>query len=274
MDPRVIRESLVRTRSERVLDRYIRGVEPVPVKKPKTEALRHGEVTAAEAACKLVRYMSDERKYEKSLGLLRRLVEEKGQELPIDLLISVLTAVASSPLLHYQGREDSTRLFTLMSDRVKNSTDQMALWTLLFTKVNNIFTDDSLVFSSRGNELLSYLETAALEEQSKEWWERVAAAVEAISKLVQRQWARVPVAKLIDFCVRHIDKFEERCQGKVTELATNSARERLLTDSASRNEVSIRAPLDSGHSVVDGREEVSTINSSEAWSTKQSGLSK
>jgi hypothetical protein len=93
-----------------VLDRYIRGVEPVPVKKPKTEALRHGKVTAAEAARKLVKYMSDERKYEKSLGLLRRLVEEKGQDLPIDLLISMLTAVADSPLLHYQGREDSARL--------------------------------------------------------------------------------------------------------------------------------------------------------------------
>jgi hypothetical protein len=90
----------------------------------------------------------------------------------------------------------------------------MALWTLLFTKVNNIFTDDSLVFSSRGNELLSYLETAALEDQSKEWWERVAAAVETIAKLVQKQWARVPVAKLIDFCVRHIDKFGKDVKGR------------------------------------------------------------
>ena len=261
----------MRTRSERVLDRYIRGVEPIPMKKAKTESVRNGEVTAVEAAQKLAGYLNDRRKYEKSVGLLRRLVEAKGQELPVELLVSVLTAIGGNPLLHYQAREESSRLFTLLSARVSHC-PHVPLWTFLFSEVNQIFTDDSLVFSARANDLLRSLETAVREGKDQDWWEGTAAAVQAIAVQVQRPWARVPVARLIDFCVRNIDKFTENSQGKVTELATSLARDRLKADSAS--EAAIRAPLEAGHSVVDGREEVSTVNSSEAWSTTQSGLSK
>lgn len=240
----------------------------MPAKKAKTESVRKGEVTAAEAAQKLAGYLSDGRKYEKSVGLLRRLVEEKGQELPTELLVTILTAIARNPLLHYQGREDSTRLFTLLSARVTHC-PHLSLWSFLFSKVNPVFTDDSLVFSARVNELLQSLEREG-EGQEKDWWEGTVRAVQAIAIQVQKPWARVPVAKLIDFCVRNMDKLAEDYQGKVTEMATNMARDRLKADSAS--ETAIRAPLEAGHRVVDGREEVSTVNSSEAWSTTQSGL--
>ena len=272
-----MKESVGRTRSERVLDRYLRGVEPLLVKKAKAEDSKPREVvTPNEAFEKLKTHLKDDRKFSKSVSLLARLIAESSDKLPVDELVAVLRTIAEHPSVHTHARSDSAKILRTVLTRVAETgfevnSDDVSLWTLLFTKINQVFTDDSLVFSARMKDLVQEMGRMKAEGRTDRWWKSVANGLVAISTQMQSVWSRVPLSQAVDFCVQNLPLFTEEDRGKITDLATSLQREKL-TRVRERTEA-IRGPLEAGHTVADGREEMSVVNGVDAWSTKQSGLS-
>ena len=258
-------ENRGRTRADRVLDRYVRDITPLPVKKHKPDV--NLEVSVSEGVEKVGKYIRNPGKYVQSLRLFRRILEEKGEEIQGTEIVKVLEGVVESNSMHFAGKEEEIRVFNLVKEKIQAEIpgNVMDLWTFLFLTINQLFTDDSLIFSSKITDLITHLDQKMPENQ--QLLVKIPSVIEALMRQIQSPWAKVPISRLIDYCVRHLDLFSEELQEKITVLATNNERNR-----GRRGEGEIRGPMEAGHRVVDGREEVSTGNGSEVWSTKQSGL--
>lgn len=249
MKKSLFRESLIRTRSERIVDRYLidtLDTQANTVKKQKLDDESASEkprvVRSYEALAKLKVHLAGPEKFAKSLSLVMKLLKKHYQKISIEEVFDCLDIIVSSGNVNSPPHELVRELFRFVHEIYHHrfSPEQERLfdkWMFLADKLNSLFTDDSFAFHMNLRFFSSFLMglPSPADPDPMSWHSLFIRSLQIIVQFLKLPWAKTAVQQLLVETYRVSDKFTEEQQDVILELCKgrSSAQEARLP--ATRN---------------------------------------